>query len=119
MDPRFKEVDYSVFFSPRYIGKVAYVIIGREVFFSGLTRTTTTINAAEEIIRAICEAEGIRWQDFTFVDIQTHCGYPKTPGDFEADVLELRSGEELTVEGWRPANLPKEVRQLFDDLIMR
>ena len=119
MDPRFEEVEYPGFGGDGD-GWVAYKIIRKEVFFAGLIReATSTINAAEDIIRAICKAEEISWQDFTFVDIQTHRGYQKAPGEFKANVLKLGSGEELSVESWQPISLTKKVRQLFDDMIMK
>lgn len=117
MDPRLKEVEYQGFVLS-HNGRIAYAVIEKEVFFSGLIRgVTTTINAAEAVVKAICEAEKIRWQDYTFIDIQTHCGYHKAPGEFEVDVLGLGIGEELIVQSWQSTSLTEEVRQLFDELI--
>lgn len=79
-----KLVEYPGF-SPRYNGRVAYLVRGREVYFTSAIshkkNPTSTINAAEDVILAIAQAENLDWRMFTFHDIQTCLGYgghPKT-----------------------------------------
>lgn len=54
--------------------RVAYIVREQEVYFAGIDGFGATINMAEEVIKSICAQEDIRWQDYTFYDIQTHAG---------------------------------------------
>lgn len=123
-----KETAYPGFHPPKSKGRVAYIIIDTVVFFSGLTPTgesTTTINDAEGVIEAICEAEGLKWESCQFYDIQTHRGYRKSPGEFDVDRLNVapqRIGgtNRPWVDSWQPVEfeeLPERVRELFEPLI--
>lgn len=121
-----KKVTYPGFNPPRTKGQVAYVVIGSEVFFSGLTgldKTTSTINGAEGVILAISGAEGLNWNDYRWHDIQTHLAYNRQePGEFFIDRLHISvepDGRPL-VDGWdsvNPDSLPEGVFTLFKPLI--
>lgn len=83
---------------------VTYVIIAHDCVFTGL-ENGSTINWAEDIIRAICCAESCEYDALTFYDLQTHRGYKgKQPGQYELDRLsvELEDGR-VCVRGWIPA----------------
>ena len=121
-----KEVDFDGFYPPMTKSKVAYVVDGYNIYFSGLERRkTSTINAAEEVILVLCRAEGLKWQNCQFYDIQTHLGYRKSPGEYIVDSLKVirpsgGSPESLFVEAWRPMppeQIPSEVLKLFEPLI--
>ena len=88
-------------------GVVAYAVSGNTVYFSGLTPgylSTSTINAAENVVLAICNKLGKRWDELRFVDIQTHLGYVKKTGEFCADELVIAPGQagRPVVTAWKP-----------------
>lgn len=106
---RWKRIRYEGFHLPKHDGEVAYMIVGNNVLFTALIPytkgATSSINAAEAIIHAICRAENIRWEDYTFFDAQTSLGYPHhESGYFCIDRLEIepRDGEHIHVESWSP-----------------
>ncbi len=74
-----KIVEYEGFYLPKHNGKVAYLVIGEDVFFTGITSSrqcTSTINAVESVIKAICDAEGFAWNTKNWYDYQTRTMYP-------------------------------------------
>ena len=123
-----KEVEYPGFRPLRRKGRVAYIIVDAKVFFSGLTHfteATSTINDAEGVVKAICQAEGLDWQKCQFYDIQTHQGYKKSPGEYCVDRLKVvsrqeRGSEVLRVKAWhpiKPEEISPDVLELFKPLI--
>ncbi len=121
-----KEVDYPGF-TPASGGRVAYVVVGNQVYFSGLTppqQSTSTINAAESIIQAICRAADLDWRACEFYDIQTHWGYSqRAAGQWVIDQLHVvchsSDPNRPYVVSWTPLGrelLPPAVFQLFDPL---
>ncbi|MBI4132403.1 MAG: hypothetical protein HY474_02110 [Candidatus Sungbacteria bacterium] len=73
--------------------RVVYVILGKCCYFSGIERcglgryATSTINAAESIIKAISGQEGVLISALRWFDLQTHRGYKRRPGTYELDEL--------------------------------
>ena len=107
-------------------GEVVYEIRDKKVIFSAIRsarEAPSSVNAAEAIIVAICDAEGIDWKDpsfcqkYEFYDLSTPIGYPwrKDPsfqaylegeGEVQIDKLEIKpTGNYLHVESWTPVNL--------------
>jgi hypothetical protein len=70
--------------------KVVYAIIGNVCYFSGTERGTSTINAAESIIKEICTQENVPIKNLRFVDIQTHLGYRKPSGVYMVNELTIK-----------------------------
>ncbi|MFH1291782.1 MAG: hypothetical protein ABIH87_01110 [bacterium] len=99
----------------RAVGEVLYVIIADRCTFTGVTKTTSTINVAEHIVEAIARAECMTVEDLKFFDLQTHLGYCKKPGEFEYDHLKFDQG--ICNPSWEPVECPPEIRQLFADQI--
>lgn len=100
-----KEAVYNGFHKSLPATKFVYLIYGPSVYFSGLGKdNTSTINAAEEIVRIICTLEDIDWKVYTFFDVQTFRGYPgKRPGKYSIDKLMIRDNpykEGCAVIGW-------------------
>jgi len=105
-------------------GKVAYAIIGGCCYFSGLTasgQATSTINAAESIVQAIADQEGVPIEKLRFFDLQTHRGYDKPEGEFAFDELvfddESLGQGKVSVSGWAERECPNGVIELFSDCI--
>ena len=79
-------------FGPMFpeFNRVVYAIVGDCCYFSGIEKKfrTSTINAADSVITAICKQEGILPDRLRWFDLQTHRGYDsKQPGEFELDEL--------------------------------
>ncbi|MFA5070061.1 MAG: hypothetical protein WC528_02165 [Patescibacteria group bacterium] len=100
-------------------GEVDYVIINRQCTFSALTReATSTINVAENVIRAIAAQEGISPSRLEFFDLQTHRGYDsKEPGELEYDSLVVDYSKDIRVIDWIPCVCPEEIQELFAEHI--
>lgn len=121
-----KEVSYRGF-GRKGDGRVVYTVLDNQVFFSGITlprESTSTINAVESIISAICEAEALDWKTTTFYDIRTHRGYYKPVGFCEVNLItlasELGDQEKPFVLNWEVIeadDFPQEVWELFGPLI--
>ncbi len=75
--------------------EVTYVIHGKNIYYTGLHRNrTSTINAAENVVGAICEAEKIGWRDYTFHDVVCQSCYKHyKPGEFRIAQLQLEPNE--------------------------
>ena len=73
--PSLKQATYQGFEKSRGPIRFVYLVAGNNVYYSGVDLGTSTINAAERIITAISDAEGINWEDYTFHDIQTRRTY--------------------------------------------
>jgi hypothetical protein len=106
---------------PLAVPVAAYVVYamvkpGVCVFSGVVASTCSTINAAEDIIRLICEREHIGPRDCVFYDLQTAMGYRKPISNFEYDRLVLEK-KELRVKEWIPEPCPLEVIELFSDFI--
>lgn len=108
LDSRLKRLKYQGFLPPITESEVAYMIQGNMVIFSAthnvVSGKTSTINAAEEIVGLICEAEGITdWKSYKFYDLQTAIGYPHhQQGYFSIDELVFTLAEHIAVGGWMP-----------------
>lgn len=108
--PRIKTVEYKGF--REHKGKVAYIVEQGKVLFTATIsafQTTSTINAAEAIVEAICEAEGIDWKNpkqlekYEFYDLKSQIGYPyQNPSEFEILKLGIRPDDRrgIFVESW-------------------
>jgi len=73
---------------------VVYTIVGNRCYFSGIEceLRTSTINAAESIMQAISEQEGVPVNRLRWFDLQTHRGYGgKRPGEFKINELAIRA----------------------------
>lgn len=143
-----KEAQYPCFgagMGGREFNKVVYYVNGRECYFSGieLTNRTSTVNAAESIIRIICDQEGIYWEEARFFDLKTHLGYPIARGEYELNELSLVRNshgpqpgsaidceidgeptsiitqplEVFSVAGWVPTPCPPEIQEVFREYI--
>lgn len=94
-------------------GEVYYVIIDRDVYFSGVTpanKVTSTINAAESIIKILAEEAGCPARFLTFYDIQTWRGYPGLyqGGSFEISRLVVEYEEGPHVQNWIPCAMSED-----------
>ncbi len=112
-----KEVDYPGFMPPASASKVRYIVLGNKVFFTATedcSKITSTINAAEQIIEAICKKEGLRWDKFSFYEIQTAIGYPWNGEDFlEVDALAIVDlNGRPSVDRWQRMTIPDK-RQII------
>lgn len=127
MNGLLQEVNYAGF-TPVSGGKVAYTVVSDKVYFSGLTsplQSTSTINATESVIQAICQAAGLDWTTCEFYDIQTHRGYPqRIPGEWVIDKLHVvchsSDPHRPHVVSWTPLELellPQAVFELFEPLV--
>lgn len=91
---------------PIFDGHVAYLVRGKEVIFTfhcegPWHEHTSTINAAEGIVQAICQAERLQCYQHTFYDLQTKLGYPEQPhGWFSLDKLIFRGEDRITDVDW-------------------
>lgn len=122
-----KEIEYKGFHNRD--GKIIYQRSGSVVIFSAITssgESTSSVNAAEAIIAAICKAESVDPKDpgfckkYEFFDLSTPVGYPnrKAPivrlileasglKDVQIDKLEIsprESGYGFHVDHWIPMN---------------
>lgn len=127
--------------------RVVYVIIGDCCYFSGIERRlrTSTVNAAESIVKAISEQEEVAIERLRWFDLQTRRGYQwYAPGKYELQELLIGPSGDLTpqeggiaeveiagetaivvtpdeedfvVTGWRDAPCPPEVLELFREYI--
>lgn len=107
-------------------GEVVYQVRDNKVIFSAIISSReapSTVNAAEAVVVAICEAEGINWKapsfykDYEFYDLSTPLGYPgrkENPflwltedlGEVQIDRLEIKPHRNyLHVESWTPVHL--------------
>lgn len=70
---------------------IEYMVHGKAVYFSAVTQAkTSTVRAAERIVRAICEQETISHSGYVFYDVQTHLGWPDIPeGKFRIKKLDI------------------------------
>jgi len=104
--------------------QVVYVIInGNQCIFSGITpgpARTSTINAAEDIIMAIAEAEGVEAENLQFFDLQTGTGYEKKPKEYEFDKLLVVYDEKGKpfVRGWADSECPRSILEAFSKFII-
>lgn len=111
--------------------KVTYLVTGSEIVFSALGGGWSTINSAEDIVEAICQAECTDVSVVTFYDLQTRTGYPmhKDPGFYSFDRLhfnehglvgswEMIAGCEYGVVDVSLPGLPDHVRNAFGHLII-
>ena len=100
---------------PQYC-EVVYVVIGGKCIFTGTTNryVTSTINAAEDVISAIAEKEGLELSEIVFYDLQTYRTYRKRPGQFQFDRVEfdIKKGEPVNPR-WIPEECPDEIIELF------
>jgi hypothetical protein len=129
---------------PQY-NKVVYAIFGKRCYFCGIEREarTSTINAAEHIIKSIATLEKVPVTTFRYFDLQTHAGYKKPSGVYELDelIFEMWPGteeegviEEIEIEGekgvfitqdkeglvvnlWKTSLCPVDVLELFWEYI--
>lgn len=100
-------------------GEVAYLVSDGVVYFSTINTSRSSINMAEDLVMIIASEAGVDWKGTTFVDIQTHRGYPRIlPGDHEAIRLTYEiKGSRPYCMGWYPHKLPEPVLQEFAELI--
>lgn len=102
---------------------LVYLLEGRRCVFSGTgkERRVGTINAAERVIKAIAEEEGINPGSVEWFDLQTHLGYEFVrPGKYNYDQVCLGSGTgtaPLQSLRWKPVPCPPEVVAAFREQI--
>ena len=105
---------------PRF-NKAVYVIKGNSCYFSGIEKkkSTSTINAAEEIVKAIVTQENVSVHVLCYFDIQTYKGYHKFPGEYEVDelIISPEGGKGFHVSSWDPTVLPDNICDLFQEYI--
>jgi hypothetical protein len=112
-------------------GRISYKRRENRFIFSalqGYDKVASSVQAAERIVVAICEAEGLDWREpeffekHEFYDLSTPIGYPSRNdelwrrvrlshglGDVELDKLEIvPTGNYINVESWTPINVPEE-----------
>ncbi len=117
-----KIIEYDGF--SRTIAKVAYVILnGNRCIFSGIVPTPNvcgTVNAAESVIKAITQAEGVVQQNLRWFDLQTYSGFFwRSVGEYEFDelIFEHSADGQAHVVLWKQTECPKEVVDLFTEYI--
>ena len=127
LDSNLKRAEYAGFRG--LTGEVVYQVRQGIVLFSAASSSrdsTSTVNAAESVIMAICQAEGIDWKDesfldkYRFFDLSTPIGYPgrtDSPferlmfnlvglGEIQIDELNIRYYREgIFVESWTPVDI--------------
>ena len=133
---RLKEIEYEAMLNPAFTGKVVYERRGNRIIFSGIETdhpSPGTVNGAENVIKAICKAEGLNWKkdgffdEYKFFDLSTPTGFPGRRGlwhklsgrpDIELDQLFVNNkGGNVHVDKWKPINLRiEENRRLFLEL---
>lgn len=106
-------------FGPMFpeFNRVVYAIVGDCCYFSGIEKKlrTSTINAAESIIMAICKQEGVFPNRLRWFDLQTHHGYDsKQPGGFELDEVVFKHDSKVY---WIPTLCPPDIFLLFREYI--
>lgn len=90
--------------------EVAYLIVQKKCYFTGLSRGASTINNAERIIVAIAKQEEVLFVNFRYFDIQTYKGYHRYfPGEYEVNELIFDVAREMTeTEVYEQLNIDKE-----------
>lgn len=98
-------------------GVVKYAIKGRECYFSGVPKAlyevTSTINAANDIVKAIAGQEDVAITDLRFFDLQTHLAYDRPEGEFEFDELIISFANGQMSIGWQSRECPPDVLEIF------
>lgn len=133
--PQLKQVEYEGLNG--FNGRVAYQRRGNRIVFTGLIgsdKATSTVNASNQIVQAIAEAEGIDWRNprfgeqYDFYDLSTPVGYPNRldpleklrrqdfgVGDIELDRLKVTShGDRLITDSWTPVDIRTEGKPIVD-----
>ncbi len=99
------------------VGIVKYAIRDKSCIFTGLTSSRvspTTINAAEYVIRAIAETEGLDPRLITFYDLLTRRGYPDQPKPYEFVRLMIGyQNNQIHVVAWTPVECTPDILKLF------
>ena len=98
-------------------GVVKYMVQHKNCIFSGVTSSrefTSTVNAAEYVIQAIAEAEGLDPREIRFFDLCTRLGYPSQEASHEFMQLTVQyEGAQPHVIGWEPTPCSPQTLQLF------
>ncbi len=101
--------------------EVAYAIRGDLCVYTSLQQSGSSIQYAEEIIRAICRVEFMGVDDLWFFDLQTSRGYATTkPGAFELECVVLTFfGDAFLATDWCPVRIEEWgwVQEVFADEI--
>lgn len=88
---------------------VAYVIYDNVVYFTKIGGNRSSINVAEEIVKAISEKEGRSWGELDWVDVQTTEFYSQDA----VDKLIFAAPNRLSVSRWEPTILPPEASSVL------
>lgn len=100
---------------------VTYVRFEDQIIFMGMARNcTSTIDAAEQIINAITQREGVDPGTLTFYDLQTRQGYSHLkPGQFILNqlTLQIEGGIVTNVEEWRSCDGDPDKLRCFQGFI--
>lgn len=80
--------------------EVVYLVYRNKIYFTGISAgKKSTINAAEDVIKAICKTEGLRRQDYVFYDVicqSSYAGYAS--GEYRISRLIIQpSGDDFRV----------------------
>jgi hypothetical protein len=116
--PELKSITYKGFRGAD--GEVLYVIADGRCTYCGITPgSTSTINAAERVISAIVNAEGLFPSDVEFYDIQTRAQYEyKKPGSYDfTRVIPVVVDGEIRDATFLNADCPDQIKRLFENQI--
>ncbi len=80
--------------NPEVVLKVAYALVNGEIWFTPLGHHPNSIFGGRDIVKAISENAGVKWDNHLFFDVHTRTGYPF--GD-RRDDEKIFYVEELTV----------------------
>ena len=99
-------------------GRVRYLLQGNTCTYSGMTPAAefmSTVNAAEHVVEAIAEAEGIDPCNVTFYDLQTHAYPHRNEGQYEMMRLtvEYDGQQPRNISDWSPATCSRQTLTLF------
>ncbi len=121
--PCFHGTAHYAFFSAREVG------ISRPLaVYSGAEKKgPSSINSAEAIINAICDAENLNWRDVEWADLRTHKEYDVPRGYYHFELVRLKDEVRGNVhrkspgcgwvEDWIPIECPATVFDVFKHVI--
>lgn len=110
-----KRADYKNFNGTP--NSVDYIIIDDGIcVFSGLSsKGTSTVNAAERIVKAINEIEK---KPLVFYDLQTQKGYDYySPGEYSFSLLNIEDQDNPKVLSWRRRPINRQILEEFKEHI--
>lgn len=94
-------------------GEVAYVIQKKTVYFTQISGVQSSINAAEEIVKAVSAKEKLNWKLHQWVDIQTQPRYSQYATDVLVFAGDFFASDSFYVVRWEPFEVPEEVTKII------